>query len=366
MIRATPGLRLAAALLALVASAVAGSAQAFTVRAFDRAACHEAMTRDAFLALVADGFDAEGAVPEPGSDRWIDIAAYLGEDLFAGAANDAERFMLYSLVLGARYPDLRGASATDIQSLREIHRDPERQDAHFLRAIEDDFAAGDAAAIAKGEAYVRGQLELVAEFLALPKGEQIVERSVFVELYGEVSTPVWAPAFYFGVAAHTVEDSFSHTVRSDDLTRIRHVCNYIEAVTTDYDLERDGLRHSWAMDRCDGESAELAAVARRAFADFLAVFATSSDGAWPGSRIDEFFGAWMTLEPGCDDANDYCGSRWADLARTDPSLPLWETLFGCGVVPGADRGFAPWPAVALVLALLVLWIARRRREGGGV
>ena len=357
-------LRLVAALLALVASAVAGSAQAFTVRALDRAACHEAMTRDAFAALPA-GFDAEGAVPLPGSNRWVDIAAYLGEDLFAGAAGAAERFMLYSLVLGARYPDLRGASATDIQSLREIHRDPERQDAHFLRAIGDDYAAGDAAAIAKGEAYIREQVELVAEFLALPKGEQIVERSVFVELYGEVSTPVWAPAFYFGVAVHTVEDSFSHTVRSDDLTRIRHVCNYIEAVTTDYDLERDGLRHSWAMDRCDVEAAQLAAVARQAFDDFLAVFATSGDIAWPGSRLDEFFGAWMTLEPGCDDANDYCGSKWADLARTDPSLPFWETLFGCDVVPGADRTLAAGPAAVLVLALLVLWIARRRREGGG-
>jgi hypothetical protein len=362
VIRATTGARLAAALLALVATTAAGGARAFTVRAFDRAACHEEMTRDAFAALAA-GFAAEGAVPLPASDRWVEIAAYLGEDLLAGAAGDAERFMLYSLVLGARYPDLRGASATDIQSLREIHRDPERQDAHFLRAIEDDFAAGDAAAIAKGEAYIRQQVELAAGLLALPQGDQIVERSVFVELYGEVSSPVWAPAFYFGVAAHTVEDSFSHTVRSDDLTRIRHVCNYIEAVTTDYDLERDGLRHSWAMDRCDEESAELAAVARPAFADFLAVFATSGDGAWPGARLDEFFGAWMTLEPGCDDANDYCGSKWAELARTDPSLPLWESLFGCDVVPGASRPVAPGAAAALILGLLVLWIARRR-EGG--
>jgi hypothetical protein len=323
------------------------------------------MTRDAFLSLVASGFDAEGAVPLPGSDRWIDIAAYLGEDLLAGADGDAERFMLYSLVLGARYPDLRGASATDIQSLREIHRDPARQDAHFLRAIEDDYAAGDSAAIAKGEAYIRAQVELAAGFLALPEGDQIIEQAVFVELYGEVSTPVWAPAFYFGMAAHTVEDSFSHTVRSDDLTRIRHVCNYIEAVTTDYDLERDGLRHSWAMDRCDAESAELAAVARPAFDDFLAAFATSGDAAWPGSRVDEFFGAWMALEPGCDDANDYCGSKWADLARTDPSLPLWDTLFGCDVVPGADRPFAPGAAAALLLALLALLVLRLRREGGG-
>jgi MYXO-CTERM domain-containing protein len=323
------------------------------------------MTRDGFLALVAAGFDAEAAVPLPASHRWADIAAYLGDYLFAGAEGDAERFMLYSLILGARYPDLRGASATDIQSLREIHRDPKGQDAHFLRAVGDDYAAGDSQAIARGEEYIRAQVTEAASYLARPTDEQIVEQSVYVELYGQVSTPVWAPAYYFGMAVHTVEDSFSHTVRSDDLSRIRQVCNYIEAVTYDYDLERDGLRHSWAMDRCEGEAVDLAAAAAPAFEELLAMFATSADGAWPGARLDEFFAAWMTLEPGCDDANDYCGSKWADLARTDPSLPFWDTLFGCGVAPGAASGDEPWPAAALILALVALWLRGRRRAAGG-
>jgi MYXO-CTERM domain-containing protein len=357
--------RLAAALLALVATAIPGGARAYTVRALDRPACHEEMTRDGFLALVAAGFDAEVAVPLPASRRWADIAAYLGDDLFAGAQGDAERFMLFSLELGTRFPDLRGASATDIQSLREIHRDPDRQDSHFLRAVGDDYAAGDSRAIARGEAFIRAQVTEAASYLARSTDEQIVEQSVFVELYGEVSTPVWAPAFYFVMAAHTVEDSFSHTVRSDDLSRIRHVCNYIEAVTDDYDLERDGLRHSWAMDRCEGEAIDLAAAAAPAFEELLAVFAASGESAWPGARLDEFFAAWMTLEPGCDDANDYCGSKWADVARTDPSLPIWDTLFGCGVAPGEVSGDGPWLAVALILALVALGIRVRRRAAGG-
>jgi hypothetical protein len=362
--RAAPGLGRAAALLALAVAALPGAAHAFTVRALDRAACHEEMTRDAFLALVAAGFDAEAAVSAPASDRWREIAAYLGDDLFAGAANDAERFALYSLELGARYPDLRGASATDIQSLRDIHRDPERQDAHFLRAIADDYAAGDAAAIARAEAYLRDQMALAADLLARPREEQIIQQPVFVELYGEVSTPVWGPAFHLGVAAHTVQDSFSHTVRSDDLRRIRHVCNYIEAVTYDYDLERDGLRHSWAMDRCDDEAAELAAAAQPAFAEFVALLAGSGEAGWPGARLDGFFADWMALEPGCDDANDYCGSKWAALARTDPSLPLWETLFGCAAVPAAGGGPRAALAAAVIAALLAVLAGRRRRGGG--
>jgi hypothetical protein len=365
VIRRDDGSRLAAALLALLAAAIPGGARAYSERVLDKPPCHEEMTRDGFLALVASGFDADAAVPLPGSSRWEKIAAYLGDDLFAGAEGDAERFMLYSLVLGVRYPDLRGASATDIQSLREIHRDPERQDAHFLRAAGDDWAAGDAAAIERGEAYIRAQVETAASYLARPAEEQIVERSVYVELYGEVSTPVWAPAYYFGVAAHTVEDSFSHTVRSDDLTRVRHVCNYIEAVTYDYDPGRDGLRHSWAMDRCEADAAKLAAAAAPAFEAFLALLATLGEDGWPGARLDGFFAAWMTLEPGCDDANDFCGSRWADLARTDPSLPLWDEMFACGAAPGAGRGEGAWLAALVILALLAVRIRGRRRAAGG-
>jgi MYXO-CTERM domain-containing protein len=357
--------RLAALFALLVATLIPGGARAYTVRALDRPACHEEMTRDGFLALVAAGFDAEAAVPLPASHRWADVASYLGDDLFAGAEGDAERFMLFSLELGTRFPDLRGASATDIQSLREIHRDPERQDAHFLRAVADDYAAGDSLAIARGEAFIRARVTEAASYLERPLGEQIVEASVFVELYGQVSVPVWAPAYYFGMAVHTIEDSFSHTVRSDDLARIRRVCNYIEAVTYDYDLERDGLRHSWAMDRCEGEAVELAAAAAPAFEEFLNLFATSGDDAWPGARLDEFFAAWMTLEPGCNDVNDYCGSKWVDVARTDPSLPVWDTLFGCGVAPGAVPGDGPWLGAALIFALVALGIRGRRRAAGG-
>jgi hypothetical protein len=354
-----------ASLIALCAASIPQGARAFTVRALDRAACHEEMTRDAFLALVAGGFDAEAEVPLPGSHRWAEIAAYLGDDLFSGAEGDAERFALFSLVIGSRYPDLRGASATDIQSLREIHRDPERQDSHFLREKGDDYAAGDLAAIARGKEYIRALVTRAAASLARPRDEQIEERSVYVELYGEVSTPVWVPAYLFGVAMHTVEDSFSHTVRSDDLTRVRHVCNYIEAVTNDYDLERDGLRHSWAMDRCAKESKELAAAAVPAFVDFLATFAATIEGASPDASLDAFFAAWMAHEPGCDDANDYCGSKWAELARTDPSLPLWDTLFGCGFASGAGRGEGLPLAIALILALVALRLAPWRRGEGG-
>ena len=363
--RAGFGALLLAALIALCAATIPRGARTFTVRALDRAACHEEMTHEAFLALVAGGFDAEAEVPLPGSHRWAEIAAYLGEDLFSGAEGDAERFALFSLVIGSRYPDLRGASATDIQSLREIHRDPERQDSHFLRAKGDDYAAGDLQAIAQAREYIPAKMTRAADILARPKDEQIEERSVYVELYGEVSTPVWMPAYLFGVAMHTVEDSFAHTVRSDDLTRIRHVCNYMEAVTDDYDLERDGLRHSWAMDRCAQESKELAAAAVKAIVDYLATFAATIEGASPEASLDAFFAAWMAHEPGCDDANDYCGSKWAELARTDPSLPLWETLFGCGVVPRADGGEGLPLALVLILALVALRLAVRRRTEGG-
>lgn len=356
----------AGALLAAAVFLCAAGSGAFTVRAFGRPACHEEMTRDAFLALLDEGFDAGAIVPLPASDRWEGIAAYLGEDLFAGAGSDAGRFALFSLILGVRHPDLRGASASDIRSLREIHSDPDGQDAHFLRGFGDDFAAGDLAAAGAGEGFVRERLAAARAFLGLAPDGQIVEIAVFVEFYGDVLTPVWVPAYEFGMALHAVQDSFSHAVRSDDLSRIYQIANYVEAVTDGYDADRDGVRHSWAMDRCREEAAELAAAAAPAFGEFVGLLASAGDGGWPEPALTAFFERWMTVEPGCDRSNDFCGSRWAALARTDPSMPLLEQAFGCGAAPGgAPAGALPWLALLLALALVARRAAAGRRGSGG-
>jgi hypothetical protein len=364
-VRPAPRTRLIGA-IALAASLACGArAEAFAVRAFGRAACHEQMTRDAFLAAVDDGFDAEAVVPLPAGDRWSEIADYLGADLFAGAGGDAARFALYSLILGARYPDLRGASATDIQSLREIHRDPDGQDDHFLRDAGDDYAAGDAASVARGEEAIREALDEAARLGALPRDEQIIEVEMFVEFYGAVTTPVWGPAYHFGIAAHAVQDSFSHAVRSDDLTRIYEVANYIDAVTDGYDSSRDGIRHSWAMDRCEEDAAELAAAASPAFAELFALLAALGEDGWPEPGLAQFFERWMAIEPGCGGGVGFCGSKWAALARTDPSLPVSEALFGCGLAPGRPGGGLPWFLALLALALAARRLFPRRGATGG-
>jgi len=302
--------------------------------------CHEEITVCAYETLKAGGtLDPEAAVTPPGGTVWRDVLAYLTEDVALQTSSDADRFIALSLIAASRYPDNRGASITNAKSLREIHRDPDGQDFHFLRGANDDFAKGDVSARAAGLAHIGHYVELARESLRLPPGEQIMKTRIYVEYYGLVDVEVWAPAFQLGIAAHAVQDSFSHTVRSDDLRTIRHVANYVDAVTYSYDLERDGLRHSWAMDRCDQEAAEIAVGATAATADFLSLLACG-DG-----ESDEvhaaFLDKWMGYEEGCDDSNDFCGSKWADVARMDPSLPVWEEMGNCTSASSIGAGRSP-------------------------
>jgi hypothetical protein len=67
---------------------------------------------------------------------------------------------------------------------------------------------------------------------------------VVLDFYNRFQGDVWEPAFRLAEAMHTVQDSFAHTIRSeaDDLKKIATVLNYVDAISTDFNAERDGLR----------------------------------------------------------------------------------------------------------------------------
>lgn len=351
------------AVFAFLAVVPRGNTRAYTINTGFTHPCHEEMTHAAMKTAIARGaIDPAADVPLPADDSWRDVLAYLTEGMTLEQDGDREAFLALSLIVSSRYPDNRGESITNAKSLRKIHRDPEDQDSHFLRSADDDYAEGNLSAIDAGLAHIRSQLEAARSYVALEQGDQLIETPVYIEYYGLVNVTVWAPAFYMGVAAHAVEDSFSHTVRSDDLHTIHHVCNYVDAVSFDYDHDRDGLRHSWAMDRCDEEAAGIAVGATEAAGDFISLFADLEgdlDGAFAGFTHD-----WMEHREGCDDSNDYCGSKWVEVARADPSLPIWEDYFGCdcSATPGAVTagGSGPWPLL-LPAALAGIALALKTR-----
>ena len=349
-------------LVAVLCLTVASDSLAYTINTGFTDACHEQMTYLAAKDLFASGlFKPEDTVPVPTDDVWKAVSEYITRTMNLEFESDAQEFTVVSLMIGARYPDNRGKSITNVQSLREVHRDPNQQKDHFLREVNDDYAAGNDLAIERGLDFIRDNLEAMREARNRPPTEQVVKIPLYVEFYGMVDVKIWAPAFRLGVATHAVQDSFSHTIRSDDLHRIRHVTNYVDAVTSSYKQDRDGLRHSWAMDRCNKEAVDIAAGALEASTDFLTILASDDDAMTVD--LEHFFDNWMVYEQGCNAENDFCNSKWADIAQMDPSLPVLEEVFDCSQAPqsGTMRFLVVLLAVVITLVIRrIIVIARKR------
>lgn len=350
------------ALLALFSSlALAPSrADAWSTQSAVMAGCHEAMIDDAFASLRTSL-----ARPPvlPSGDRWRQVASWMleGSSVDSASLDDAERFLRSSLIIGVRAPDSEGHATFDLDSQRDMNldRSPALQRAHALRCSQDDFAAGDAAAVQGARALILRLVSKARAHRALPGPQQIISTSVYVEFYGEVAVEVWAPAYYLGRAAHALEDSFSHAIRSerDDFRLVVHVMNFIEAITGEIDETRDGVAHSNTFDECDNAAvAPIFEAATRATIGLLQVAGAQKDEA-QAQEVPVLLDEWLTLEPGCTLDDGLCGNdHWLELARHDQSRPV---LPACSMAAGRRRDVGPCPfGLLLVLGALL----RRRRK----
>lgn len=332
---------------------------AYTIKGGSKVPCHERITRDAFFAdgllLAAPGGPFEppldGVSWRDISDELIDREALFGDvpaDYAAYGKEEAVTLFFTSLLVGVRGPDTEGHSITNVNSLRRIHadRDPEGQYAHALRAPDDDEAAGDEAAIAGTRAEITRLVQLAID----PDNQKIVTKRYYLDFYGLVDLEVWAPAYYLGRAAHAVEDSFAHTIRTSDLRKIRHVLNFVDAITGTLDVHRDGLAHSGEMDHCDAETQAIVAGAIAATSELF--LAAAMEPETPGA-LEAFLDAWITYEPGLD-PDTYCASK-ADPEPTACKSPTTPIL-SCATT-GDSPGAAWW------LLLLLPWGFARRRRG---
>ena len=320
--------------------------------------CHERITLHAFNdAKPLRGLDIP-PVDAPDDAAWVRLAEHLEGQVGVDLDNDFQRLILLTLFVGVRYPDGAGHDLLDITALRDVHLAEEGQDAHALRAVEHDGVEGNEEAIEAIKSYILQAAQDARATLYTEDGElastkaqtEIVE--YWLEFYGPVDLRVWSPLFALGRAVHALQDSFPHTDRSEDTTRIYAVSNFVEAAAGTYDVDVQGPRHSNFLDTCiEPEVGPLEDAATQATAEFFAAFARyakSGDRAELEAVLDKH----LAYEPGCDSDDDYCGTPWAPLARRDETGALCACTLASSAPP-------PWGDVLLMVALLPALFWRR-------
>ncbi len=322
-----------------LAVAAPASARAFTFESPLSDGCHERITQHA----IEEAGWPDGRTPP--------LPTRAEELLLDGLPVRLDRDDPWTLaaVIGVRHSDLAGRSATDVPALAEIHGDPGRQRDHCLRAPQDDGPEGDAAALAACR-------DFVLEQIAVALGEdddvrleaaQVVDVALAFE--GRVPVAVSRYAFHLGRALHAVQDSYTHSFRTPDHARVRHVLNYADwASDPDYESRRDGQAHRSALDACEGSDAarERERAATDASRDLLIELA-SGEGGRTGrlERASVVLDRILALEPGCTPDNGYCGApeRFEELS--------------CAA---SRRRGAPTCALTIAAAVALV-LARRRR-----
>ena len=343
----TPRVVVAGVLVAMTSA----TAHAYEVETPVSDPCHERAT---LTAAIEAGVDeaAFADIALPADDTWAELQP-LWRIHVPGTLEPEQAFVLHSMYVGVRAPDTGGESVTNPRNARIWHRS-EGANPHCTRKPHDDGEVDDRV-VDRCREVVRAQLDAMADALRLAPSEQIRKMPFTIDFYGEIEVDVWLPGYHLGRALHSVQDSFSHSIRSDDVHRIWHVLNFDDALTRDYDEERDGLAHSGALDRCDGATDPIYDTAIQASADVVAACMADGDALQhPGDGVvTTLLERWMRYEPGCGHGAGYCDSPWLELARTDPTAPL---LGGCAVAPSRPN----W----LGLACLLLVLFRRRLRGG--
>jgi hypothetical protein len=363
---------LAAAALAWLTSPAL--VHAFSVKSGLTDGCHEKVTLVGYLqARTQAPSDLGRYVPE---GPWEEVADYLLLDANYRPETRAEKFFLFSLLTGVRAPDNEGFSLTNISTLRAIHANPEDQYHHCLRAVDDDYLAGDERAVQGCRDTVEGQLVKAGEVLLKSAEDQVIKKPFTLDQYGTFDVEVWGVAYYVGRAMHAMEDSFTHTLRGVDMRGIIHVMNYAEAIGGTLREERDGLPHSAVTDTCillateedEPGNKDRVFAAEAAAADLLRAAAPMLAGErMTALELGGVLDKWLSYVPGtelgfaegCIKDNDYCNSQWLEMAQLHPSGPI----LACALrASQRERGVPRW---ACVLSMLALVLALRRSRARG-
>ncbi len=305
--------------------------------------CHERISLSAYLNSSLNLTPPED-LKLPDNEIWKQVSEALLAKNDLVIDNEVRRFIVVSLLIGLISPDTDGHAVLDLSALRALHTAEDGQYLHGLRGVDDDGEEGNAIAVTG----IRNQV--LASLAQGNNADDIIEVEVSMEFYERVPIEVSAKAYYFGRAMHTLQDSFSHTIRSPNTRRIYHVMNYVEAIQGDLDESKDGMAHSDSMDGCGEATSPMYNAAREATIHLLTASA-EPDPEVREKAVIEMLDQWVTYESGCTLANNYCESKWVKVAREAPTGPY----LGCSVAP--KETIPVWPMVFVGL----LFGARRKK-----
>lgn len=332
--------------------------------------CHERITLGAFGIGEAPFVRPDGDRLSATFDLLVERAAEVGvpgdrttDDFIASAAGTfgfthfdrTERWVMASLIAGARHPDTQGKSLLQLRSTRATHIDAERQALHSLRRPSHDGPAGDAQAVADAR---RAITETLRRAHRQWHADAITEAEWVFPFRGRTDVRVFAAAFEFGRAAHTIQDAYTHMLRDADGAVVT-VLNYAEAVWEGHERSRDGLRHSGRLDRCEAgdafDAARIRAAGDATMALQRAANATLGEATFDDGALTSALDRVYTLREGCTVANDYCDTAWLEPALQSQTEPI--RLWFCAASDGAPPG---WAWLALVLFGCMRWRRERR------
>jgi len=347
----------ASAAVSIVAglSANSGAARAYTIASAISSGCHERITADALRAVRLELATAAPLAADRNEQALIDdvefpVPADLGD--LGGVA----------LLLGVRDNDLKGRASNDVTELALVHGDPALQREHCLRSLDDDEPAGSETAIAHCRDFIRERIAQALEGLdaaGMPDAANRTSLPVYLALRHRVDAPL--PTYYVrvGQALHAVEDSFTHTYRDADGTRITAVLNWVDQANGNLVEATDGPGHESALDGCDDPDDLRHQRRLRATEAATAILRATLDPQGGTGRkmaaVEEILDQVLGYAPGCTFDNDWCGA---------PEHAYASSEGGCSVTGRGVR--ASVGVSALLVGLMLVRRLRRSRARGAI
>lgn len=312
----------------------ANNAQAYTIESAISYGCHERITMRALDRAYARGvLHREAGMSK--YDRGL-----LNELPFELERPEHALFSTVAVALANRNVDIKGYSPNDLSTLALIHGDEKDQGQHCIRLPQDDGAEGSRAALQRCREIIRGHIDQAAQGLKANGRVNLHDRKG-IHMYLEFSkrSQLQIPVFYLylGRALHTLQDGFSHTIRTPDQLKVRSVTNYIDTQEGEHKPHRDGIAHIGGMDKCfelEPFQIERIKAATRASAELIAI-ATDPDKKGRDRKLDALFDKYLAYAPGCDvDRPGMCGAPELNIKSEDCSVsrrhgPLTLSLFFC-------------------------------------